>query len=679
MSNETALDPVLIASVCDAILPSLPLPSHLEDEAVLNPAIQEFFSASASNSGISANVAAAIPQLAAPERRGVEALLAALADTDFMQLSDEDRWNRIFTLADGEPSLRLAVRQLRSMVLGAFAAGVDGTGTNPTWPALGYPGPATPPPTSSQAPKDIPVMNHSSVPQVLHADVVIVGSGGGGSVIAARAAQAGLDVLVLEAGPYRNEADMKQVDALGLEMWLRRGSLWSDSGQMGVFAGSVLGGGTLINSLVCLRLPHEMRSAWAAEGLEGIDGPDFDKYLDSVWSRLNVNTDATVYNNNTRAMITGLASRGYQHERIPRNVAYSDNPKLCGYCNAGCQQGSKRSTLHTYLQDARDAGARFLVDCRVDQILTEGGAVIGVAATLLGEGGERSVTVHAEQVVVAGGGIESPALLLRSGIGGPAVGKNLRLHPAWIVTGVYDEPVEAWHGQIQSAVSFDLAHAVDGVGFLVETLALAPGSWASNSAFDSPAAHRENLLKLRYFATWHGVSHDHGSGEVYLDEDDRAAVHWSLDDDVDYRVALLAHTELAQMHHDAGANEIFTFQWKDIRWRRGEDFDAFLALLESVPREDLTAFSAHQMGSCRMGASPEGSVADGWGQLHDIRGVWIGDASALPTAPGVNPMITLMALAERTADALIDAATAANQADKPSTASSGLNQVGGAP
>jgi choline dehydrogenase-like flavoprotein len=93
--------------------------------------------------------------------------------------------------------------------------------------------------------------------------------------------------------------------------------------------------------------------------------------------------------------------------------------------------------------------------------------------------------------------------------------------------------------------------------------------------------------------------------------------------------------------------------WEDLRWREGEDFDGFVERLESSPN-DRVAYSAHQMGSCRLGADPGSSVADGWGQLHDAQGVWVGDASALPTAPGVNPMLTIMALARRTAHAILE-------------------------
>ena len=176
-----------------------------------------------------------------------------------------------------------------------------------------------------------------------------------------------------------------------------------------------------------------------------------------------------------------------------------DDPRFCGYCNAGCQQGCKRSTLKTYLEDAAAHDGRFVVGAYVERVLVEHGRTRGVEAVVDGPDGATQLTVDAPTVVVAAGGIESPALLLRSGIGGPAVGKHLTVHPAWLVTGVYDEPVEAWSGQIQSAVSFDLTTCESGVGFLVESLTLSLPTWASQSSFTSARAHREQLLSSR---TW---------------------------------------------------------------------------------------------------------------------------------------------------------------------------------
>ena len=147
------------------------------------------------------------------------------------------------------------------------------------------------------------------------------------------------------------------------------------------------------------------------------------------------------------------------------------------------------------------------------------------------------------------------------------------------------------------------------------------------------------------------VARDHGEGEVVLDDLGRPVVRWALDDPVDRRLAIRAHRELVRLHEAAGAAEMFTAHQDMLRWRRGDDMEEFLARVESASYEpnDVACFTAHQMGSCRMGGDPSDSVADGRGELHDTKGVWIGDASAFPTAPGVNPMVSIMSLAHRTA------------------------------
>ena len=638
----------ILSAICDTILPSLNPPGPDSSEA-----LNSYYAEGAIARGIDKLVIDAFPNFDAHIKVAVDALIDQLSRDRFIEADLTTRTKLLLQASNSNQTLRLGARQIKSMVLGIFASAVDISGHNAIWEVIGYPGPASLPPTATQAPKRITVEEITESTADFAADVVIVGSGAGGSVIAARAAQAGLSVLVLELGGYQNEADFRQIDSLSLSMWWRQGSMWSDSGQMGVLAGSTLGGGTVINSMVCLKTPQSIRDEWEEAGLEGVAGPDFDHYTNTVWERLGVNTDATVYNNNTRSMIAGLSACGYAHERLPRNAARADTAEMCGYCNAGCQQGFKRSTLRTYLEDAQDAGAKFIVNCNVESITTQAGRVTGVIAEVATPHGPTTISVKAQAVVVAAGGIGSPGLLLKSKIGGPQVGKNLRVHPAWIVTGVYEQPIEAWHGQIQSAASFDLVQAVGEHGFLVESLTLNPGTWASQSPFTDGQSARDQLRKLPYFATWHGISHDHGGGEVFLDEDNREALKWSLKDPIDYQVAQRAHIELAKMHRAAGATEIFTFHWNDLRWRKGEDFEEYLQALTDASAESYTGYTAHQMGSCRMGTDPASSVADGWGQLHDVKGVWIGDGSALPSAPGVNPMITIMALAERTSQALI--------------------------
>jgi choline dehydrogenase-like flavoprotein len=546
------------------------------------------------------------------------------------------------------------------MVFGQLFGAFDPeTLRNPVWEVVGFPGPVSPAPSPEQAPKVIPIEPVSGEDAVLTADVCIVGSGAGGSVIAARLAQAGHDVLVLEAGPYRNEADFRQLEAEGAEMYLGGGIMWSQDGAMGLLAGSTLGGGTVINSMVTRPAPPEVLEAWARDGLEGVDGPEFAACMDRVNERLGTNTEATQYNRNTEILIEGLTACGLDHHRMPRNASLDDDPRFCGYCNAGCQQGCKRSTLRTYLEDAASSGARFLVGCFVERITRAGGRATGVEGVVTDEatGATTRPRVEAPTVVVAAGGLESPALLLRSGIGGPAVGTNLRLHPTYMVSGVYDEPVEAWNGQIIPVQSFDFMDLGDGGGFFIAPLGLSPSTWSGQSPWTDGAVSREEFLKFPHIASWHAISHDHGAGRVVLGPDDRALVQWDLGDEVDRRVAGRGHVELAKVHRAAGAREIFTFHFREMRWRDGEDFDAFLDALRDAPVEDVTAYSAHQMGACHMGTDPERSVADVRGELHDVAGVWVGDGSALPTAPGANPMLTIMAMAERTATRMLEAAS----------------------
>ena len=630
-----------LSAVCDTLLPTVDTPEA-------GP-IGEFLRLRAAQLGVDQTTATAIPALAVHARTAVIELVDSLSSNGFAHQSQTERTAALLRAGDRDERSRLAIRVLKALTFGAWFSTVGPDGTSVAWDAAGYPGPLSAPPPPEAAPKTLPVLDIDAAESTMSADVCIVGSGAGGSVIAARLAATGRKVLVLEAGPYRTESDFLQTESAARDLYLGGGMLWSETGNLGLLAGSALGGGTVVNSMVCLRPPDDIRRQWADLGLDGVDGPAFDEFIDAVWERLGVNVEATHYNANTERMVAGLTARGYGYERLARNASLDDDPRFCGYCNWGCQQGCKRSTVKTYLEDAAGAGARFVVGCQAERIITRSGKAAGVQATIESGGQRRRLLVEAPTVVVAAGGLESPALLLRSQIGGPAVGKHLAVHPAWIVTGIYADPINAWSGQIQSAVSFELTHCEGGGGFLVESLTLNPGFWAGQMAFTDGRRHKLEMLKMPHMASWHAVAHDEGSGEVRLDHNARPLVRWDLQDDLDRRIAARAHVEMARLHHAARAQEIFTFHFKERRWRGDEDFDDYLRALAATPSDQYSAFSAHQMSSCRMGADPTLSVADARGQLHDTKGVWIGDASALPSAPGVNPMITIMALAERTA------------------------------
>jgi choline dehydrogenase-like flavoprotein len=638
-----------LEALCDTFVPSVEAKSQ-------DPVEREFMGRAASDMAIPAQIEDALADTLLPEEIAQFAgLLDSLAGEGFAEAPLEARTQIVHAFRDQDPAAKLGLHSLKALTFLFFYALPDEQGRNPNWEAIGYPGPVSPAPSPDQAPKTISLAGVSGPEARLTCDVCVVGSGAGGGVIAAECARAGKSVLVLEMGGYRNEADFNQLELQGYqELYYGGGLATSEDGSLAILAGSTLGGGTVVNYMNCIPTPEHITREWAAHGLVGLD--DHDAYtrehVDVVMKRINANTEATAQNGTHQKLMQALDSMGLEHRPIVRNVSLDDNPEFCGFCAVGCQQGCKQSVMKTWLQDASDSGAQCVVGCRAERILVADGRATGVEASVVqADGSQTRLTVEAPHVVVACGSVESPALLLRSGIGGPAVGKHLRVHPAYVVMGIYDEPIEGWRGQIQSLVCDKHASIEDGCGFLFEATTLHPGLFGATYAWEDGASHKETMQTLRWQAPFITVNRDHGEGEVVIDELGRPVVRWGLGDEVDARLARRANVELCRLHQAAGAEQVFTTHAPEIRWRRGHDFEEFLSRVESASYgpNDVACFTAHQMGSCRMGSDSSDSVADGRGELHDTKGVWIGDGSAFPTAPGVNPMVSIMALAHRTA------------------------------
>ena len=498
---------------------------------------------------------------------------------------------------------------------------------------------------------------------MIEADVCVIGSGAGGGVVAGELAGAGKQVCVLEMGGYYNESDFDQLELPAYQrLYLNSGPFPTADGQVSIVAGATLGGGTVINWTNCLRTHPWVREEWARDfGLEGLDGPEFDRHLDAVLARLDANEACGDLNPVHERLREGCERLGYDFRQTVRNAdrdAY--DPASAGYMGFGDQSGSKLSTQKTYLSDAQDHGADLVANCRAERIVVEGGRATGVEARWIDpeqagvNGAGARVLVRAPVVVVASGSIESPALLLRSGIGGPAVGEYLRLHPTGAMTGVYPDDQGWWWGPPQSAISHQFADLEEGYGFLVESAQSTTGLFAAASPWLSGRDHKERMLTWRRCGPFINLTRDHGHGRVTIDGAGNAVPHYLLTDDLDVRNFRRGLEELIRLHDAAGAEQIVSGGRKAPIWERGDDLDAFVDAVTAhslAPRE-YAVFTAHQMGSCRLGRDPATSVADPWGQLHDTKGVWIGDASGFPTASGVNPMLTIMALARRTAGAI---------------------------
>jgi choline dehydrogenase-like flavoprotein len=357
-------------------------------------------------------------------------------------------------------------------------------------------------------------------------------------------------------------------------------------------------------------------------------------------------------------MKEGAERLGWSFKTITRNVdAARYAADSAGFIGFGDRTGAKQSTARTYLADAREHGAEVIVRCFAQRVLVEGGRAAGVEALYadLETGNTARVTVRAPRVVVACGALESPALLLRSGIGGPAVGEHLRVHPCTAVGGQYESETRAWWGAPQAALVDEFANVEDGYGFLIESTQYATGTAAAATPFVSGADHKQAMSELPFGATFIGLVRDHGAGRVTIDEAGQAVPWYSLTDPQDVRTTHRALEAQVRLHVAAGARRIAALAAGMPEWRVGDDVDRYVERLQRVPLRagGFRLFAAHQMGTCRMGSDPQTSVANPYGELHDTPGVWIGDASAFPTPSGTNPMITIMALAHRTGEAIL--------------------------
>jgi long-chain-alcohol oxidase len=552
------------------------------------------------------------------------------------------------------PLRRKAFQALKRMATVIYYTSRDPSGRpNPSWPRLGYPGPLGPPP---ETPKRIRT-NDLTGDTTLDCDVVIVGSGAGGGVMAGELAARGKSVVVLEKGGYYNEADFTQYEGEMLSrLYDAGGLLTSDDLGFVILQGSCLGGGTVVNYTTAFHPGPQVREQWAREHrLPHFTDHEFTASLDAVAQRIGVGTDQNRPSARDAVLIRGLEALGWHHALLPRNVRGCSQGDDCGYCGYGCRRGAKQSTLVTYLQDAFDRGARILVGADVRRIRFDRGRAVGVDATVRHPQAAHpyKLTVHARAVVVAAGSLHSPALLLRSGLTLPAIGRHLALHPGTAVFGLMPEETRPWTGTLQGHYSDQFADLDSGYGFKFETVPLHPSLFALAAPWESGTQHADVMAGLSRTTQVAVLLRDRDGGRVRVDGDGKAVVSYRLSA---YDAAHLRRglAESARLLEAAGAKEIWSPQARWIAYRpdaSGSARDRWLAEMDRAgygPNQiQLATF--HQMASCRMGASPSDSVVDPENGVWGSPGLFVADASTFPSASGVNPMLTIMGIAHRAA------------------------------
>lgn len=511
-------------------------------------------------------------------------------------------------------------------------------------------------------------------PVKLTADVVVVGSGAGAGVIAAELARAKRGVLVIEAGPIVDESTMPrdELDAYG-RLYLNHGLLSTWDGAITMLAGSGVGGGTLVNWMTCLDAPPEVRDEWAREhGLDGLDGDEWAADIATIESELGVAASIVVPPKD-ELIRRGAAELGWESGLIRRNATACGD---CGSCPFGCRRGAKQSGIRVHLADAVRHGAVVLDRARVLalQRARAGGRVIGVSGLLAPEDGDappnlapRSFEVHANQVVLAAGALRSPTILQASGLAHPAIGRNLRIHPVPVIGALMREPVDMWRGTMQAVRSMEFAH--DGPShrrYVIESAPGHPGLLALVLPWEGAAAHKELMARARHFAPLIAITRDGGQGRVRLTRAGRVRIDYELDE-TGRATARHALVSMARLARAAGAEEILAVAMPTPRHRvdgggdeprRFAAFERSLAAMDFAPHRGTIA-SAHQMGTLRMGADSATHPADPRGRVRGdsrgsiVQGLYVADTSTFPTAIGVNPMITVMAMARRVSRTVI--------------------------
>ena len=539
---------------------------------------------------------------------------------------------------------RKAVKGIKQLAL-FLAYTNDPSGKDrPYWTDIDYPGA----PGGADSPRQIePFVIHDN--RTLIADVLVIGSGAGGGVVAGELATAGYDVIVAEKGGHNEDRDFDGNELhASKNLFEKQGVLTTADSDITVLAATTLGGGTTINWSASFPPPDTVRREWAnVYGFTGAISEDYSHSIDAVCNRINVNTDESHLNANNHALEQGCKALGYNLDTIPRNVKGCED---CGFCNYGCAFGAKQGTLKTYLQDAFDCGARIIVNANVRRVMHENSKATGAVLDVRDENGNtRTLTIKAKLVVVAAGSIHTPAILKRSGLENKNIGDHLHFHPTGVVFSTFDEPVKAWRGVPMSRICKDFMNLDgNGYGVALEVAPAHPGLSAATFPWVNAREHKTLVSKMPYMANIIALTRDYYGGRVEVDRYGEPVIHYQVHP---YDAKHLQHgiLEALKIHYAAGAREVYTPHTGFLKFDRnsGESFPRFLRRVEDagIKPFSLPLFTAHQMSSCRIAGNSRQGALKPTGESWEIANLFVADASVLPTATGVNPMISIMSTA----------------------------------
>lgn len=502
--------------------------------------------------------------------------------------------------------------------------------------------------------RDIRVANLS-----LTADVVIIGSGAGGAVMAYEMAKAGKNVVVLEAGPFVPSSQFNEQFPDMLErLYADCGNQATSSGDLLVLQGACIGGSTVVNGCVAFRTPEFILADWQQQsGLTNLTGEVLKPYFEKIEKNLSIHENQEhEINLNSRMLQQGARTLGWSVKPLQRNVRQCG---LTGHCLSGCKTDRKQSMLVTYLPWASHHGAKIHADTRVTRIHVQDGSATGVSAEIIDPATKRKVAdmqVSAKIVVAAAGAVQTPLLFLRSGIGNSSgqVGKHFACHPSTLVVAEFDQDIHTWRGAMLGIFVDEFMHPDKG-GFVLEGGGAGPVEIGMSTEPGTGTPYMDFMSRAQKYASCVTLIHDQNNGQIKL-EDGRKVIDYALSDH-DFPAMKAAIKAAAQAYFAAGAKRVFL---PTIQRKIAGSADQLDPLLDSLANDPFTfrMVSFHPQGGMRMGADASQSVVNPWGETHDVKRLFVADASLFPTSISVNPQVTVYALSNYIADYILKEKTA---------------------
>jgi len=462
--------------------------------------------------------------------------------------------------------------------------------------------------------------------------VVVIGSGAGGAPAAARLAESwGDGVVLLEAGPYMQASDFTQVEREMMpKLYAGAGTQATEDGSVSILQASCVGGTTVVNDALCLRPPPELEQRWRALGAE-LSLKALAPYVAQVEHELGVEQmPRTMINRANYLVGLGATRLGWKGERMHHNAPGCPE---CGLRHLGCAYDSKRSMNISYVPRAVRAGARLRPSTKAERLVRKGDRWLVECGPL---------SIEAEYVVVAAGVVQTPLLLLRSGIG---AGDGFQMHLQTLAWGDFADPVDGFNGipMAYSVLEFSDVYGHTGPGYMIEGVSTQALSFSVQPQAQG-ALHDEILRRYRYLAGAVMLLRTRSRGTIELGPGGRPRIEFELQPR-DLELMLHYYQRAVEMFMAAGAQRVLLPHHET----------AFV----TAPPADMRLgpgwtflYTAHPFG----GACRGGQAVDGVGKVRAQRNLWVLDASAFPEAPGVNPQIIICALALEGAERLLSEA-----------------------